>query len=73
VALVNPHITELQSDVLLLGGEKSARALHLGLDALSRRLPNAKRLELKGTGHVAADNGGVPHDVARVLGEFFAD
>jgi pimeloyl-ACP methyl ester carboxylesterase len=73
VELVNPRIAELRSEVLLLGGEKSAHPLRLGLDALSRRLPNAKRHELKGTGHVAADNRGVPQQVARLLEDFFAD
>lgn len=73
VTLVNPRIDELRSAVLLLGGEKSAHTLRSGLDALSGRLPNAKRLELKGTGHVAADNRGVPQDVAHLLEEFFAN
>lgn len=73
MALVNPRIAEVRSEVLLLGGEKSARPLGAGLDALSRRLPNTKRIELKGTGHVAADNRGVPQEVARLLEDFFAD
>ncbi|WP_164478705.1 alpha/beta fold hydrolase [Mycolicibacterium stellerae] len=72
VTLVNPRIGELRSEVLLLGGEKSAHPLRLGLEALARRLPNAGRVELKGTGHTAADNRGVPHRVARLLGDFFA-
>lgn len=73
VALVNPRIEELRADVLLLGGQKSAHHLHLGLDALSKRLPNAKRVELKKTGHIAADNRGVPQQVARLLEDFWAD
>ena len=73
VALINPRIEELRSQVLLLGGEKSARQLHLGLDALSRRLPDAERIELRGVGHIAADNRGAPQQVARLLEEFWAD
>lgn len=73
VALVNPRIEELRADVLLLGGEKSAHQLHLGLDALSKRLPNAERVELKKIGHIAADNRGAPQHVARLLEKFWAD
>ncbi|QLL07547.1 alpha/beta fold hydrolase [Mycobacterium vicinigordonae] len=73
VTLVNPRIDELRARVLLLGGEKSAQALHLGLDALMRRLPDAKRVELKKIGHVAADNRGKPQQVARLLEDFWAD
>jgi pimeloyl-ACP methyl ester carboxylesterase len=71
-ALVNPRIAELSSEVLLLGGERSAHSLGLGLDALSRCLPNAERVELKGVGHIAADNRGDPEQVARLLADFFA-
>lgn len=71
VELVNPRIEELRAQVLLLGGEKSAHQLHLGLDALSRRLPDAKRIELKGVGHIAADNRGKPQQVAKVLADFW--
>lgn len=73
VALVNPRIDELRAQVLLLGGQKSAYQLHLGLDALNSRLSNAKRVELKRTGHIAADNRGVPQQVARLLDDFWAD
>ncbi|WP_236979540.1 MULTISPECIES: alpha/beta fold hydrolase [Mycobacterium] len=73
VELVNPRIEELRAQVLLLGGEKSAIALHRGLDALMRRLPEARRVELKGIGHIAADNRGKPRQVAELLEEFWAD
>ncbi len=73
VALVNPRIEELRSQVLLLGGEKSAHQLRLGLDALSRRLPDAERVELQGVGHIAADNRGAPQRVARLLEDFWTD
>src|SRR5262249_8157137 len=48
----------MRPQVLLLGGSKSARFLRDALDALHAVLPEAKRVELKGLGHVAADNGG---------------
>lgn len=73
VEKVNPRIEELRCEVLLLGGARSAHQLHLGLDALSRRLPNAKRIELKRVGHIAADNRGSPRRVARLLEDFWAD
>ncbi len=71
VELVNPRLSELRSDVLLVGGEKSADALHRVLDAVEKQLPSVKRVELKGVGHIAADNRGAPHKVARLLGDFF--
>ncbi|MDQ2625921.1 MAG: alpha/beta hydrolase [Actinomycetota bacterium] len=73
IAMVNPRIGELASQVLLLGGEQSADALRRGLDAIAERLPSAGRIEFDGVGHIAADNGGVPGRVARVLDEFFRD
>ncbi len=72
IRMVNPRISELRSDVLLLGGEKSADALRLGLESLAKRLPSAKRVELEGVGHIAADNRGAPDKVARLLDEFFS-
>jgi pimeloyl-ACP methyl ester carboxylesterase len=72
ITLVNPRIGELRSETMLLGGQKSTRALGLGLDALSARLPEARRVELKGAGHIAADNRGVPQQVAPILEDFFA-
>lgn len=72
VTMVNPRIPELRSDVLLVGGQKSALALHSALDSLAKRLPSAKRVELDGVGHIAADNRGAPDKVARILEDFFA-
>ena len=71
ITMVNPRISELRSDVLLLSGEKSPAALHLALDAIAKRLPNAQRVELEGVGHIAADNRGAPGEVARLLEDFF--
>ncbi|MEZ0362359.1 alpha/beta fold hydrolase [Mycobacterium sp. pUA109] len=71
IALVNPRIAELGSDVLLVGGAKSAEALRRGLDSIAARLPSAQRVELAGVGHIAADNRGTPDKVARLLDEFF--
>ena len=70
--MVNPRISELHSDVLLLGGDKTAHHHRLALDALAKRLPDATRVELNGIGHLAADNRGQPEEVARVVGDFFA-
>jgi pimeloyl-ACP methyl ester carboxylesterase len=62
----------LGCDVLLLGGSRSARNLTATLDGLSRVLPGAKRVVLRGTGHTAADNSGHPDRVAAQLRAFFA-
>jgi pimeloyl-ACP methyl ester carboxylesterase len=61
----------MRSEVLLLGGNRSARSLRVALDDLAGRLPNAKRVELTGIGHLAADNHGRPLEVAEILSEFF--
>lgn len=61
----------LRCEVLLLGGNRSARLLRVGLDALAARLPRAKRVQLKRIGHLAADNVGRPDEVARLLRTFF--
>lgn len=71
ITMVNPRIAEVRCDVLLLGGQKSADALRSGLDSLTQRLPNARRVELEGVGHIAADNRGAPRKVAPLLAEFF--
>jgi pimeloyl-ACP methyl ester carboxylesterase len=62
----------IRSDVLLLGGNRSAPALRPALDALAALLPAARRVELDGIGHLAADNQGRPLEVARHLRSFFA-
>jgi pimeloyl-ACP methyl ester carboxylesterase len=62
----------VRARVLLLGGEKSAPYLRRALDALGRVLPGAERVELRGIGHLAADNGGAPERVAAKLAAFFA-
>ncbi|WP_448954291.1 alpha/beta fold hydrolase [Labrys neptuniae] len=58
--------------VLLMGGENSNPYLPMALDALQRELPQAERVELKGVGHIAADNVGKPGLVASELRRFFA-
>ena len=70
IAMVNPRLSELRSDLLLLGGEKSPQALRQALNSIAKRLPSAKRVELKGVGHIAADNRGAPDKVARLLDQF---
>jgi pimeloyl-ACP methyl ester carboxylesterase len=53
----------IDKPVLLLGGERSPRYLHLALDALTNALPHGTRVELPGVGHGVlgpADQGGKP-------------
>jgi pimeloyl-ACP methyl ester carboxylesterase len=61
----------VRADVLLLGGARSARDLRVGLAALARRLPRAKRVILPSVGHTAAHDEGRPELVARELRAFF--
>ena len=63
----------LKAEVLLLGGSKSQKFLRMALDRLSAALPNAKRVEFKGLGHIAASNGGKPGIVAHELRSFFKE
>jgi len=62
----------LSTKTLLLGGDRSQGYLTAALDALVKLLPNATRVEFKGTGHIAADNVGDPARVAVELRRFFA-
>lgn len=62
---------DVSAAVLLLGGSRSPRYLKDALDALQAALPQAQRLELRGMGHHAADNGGRPERVAEALASFF--
>jgi len=62
----------LSTETLLLGGDRSQGYLTAALDALVKILPNATRVELKGAGHIAADNEGDPARVAAELRRFFA-
>jgi pimeloyl-ACP methyl ester carboxylesterase len=64
---------DIKSDILFLGGRKSQSFLKEILDTLSSILPQAKRTELTGLGHTAADNGGKPEVVAKELRTFFRD
>ena len=62
------HLTK---DILLLGGQKSKLYLKDALDKLNSVLPQAKRIEFQGLGHIAADNSGKPDIVAKELRSFF--
>lgn len=62
----------LSCEILLLGGSRSARSLTASLDGLSRVLPHARRVVLRGAGHTAADNSGQPGRVAAELIPFFS-
>lgn len=63
----------ISAEVLLLGGDKSLAYLKLALDRLETVLPQVRRVEFNGVGHLAADNGGQPERVARELRKFFND
>lgn len=65
------RFSSVQSEVLLLGGEKSPRYLKVTLDRLSTVLPNARRVTISGVGHEAATNAGKPELVAVELRRFF--
>ena len=62
---------EVNADVLLLGGEKSAAYLRRALDALAAALPDARRVTLRNAGHLAAENRGRPERVAVELRNFW--
>jgi pimeloyl-ACP methyl ester carboxylesterase len=64
---------DLRKKTLLMGGANSAPFLKTALDALEKALPDATRVELPRTGHLAADNNGKPELVAAELRRFFAD
>jgi pimeloyl-ACP methyl ester carboxylesterase len=61
----------LRAEVLLIGGSRSADYLPIALAALAHVLPKARRVELSGLGHLAADNTGKPERVASELRGFF--
>jgi hypothetical protein len=61
----------VRSDVLLLGGAKSAQYLKAALDGLSAVLPHARRVTLPGVGHTAAADTDAPGLVAAELRSFF--
>jgi pimeloyl-ACP methyl ester carboxylesterase len=63
---------DIRVETLLLGGARSAVYLTTALDALSTVLPNCKRIELPGLGHIAADNSGEPARVAKELRRYFS-
>ncbi len=71
---------EMSLDVLLLGGSVSPDFLKSALDTLDGILPQARRVEFPGLGHVAAWNydpqrnpGGDPKPVAQELVGFFTE
>jgi pimeloyl-ACP methyl ester carboxylesterase len=69
----------IQQPVLLLGGNRSPRFLKVGLAALERVLPHARRVELAGLDHggssdlSAMNRRGDPARVAAELRRFFAE
>jgi len=61
----------LPARVLLLGGDKSPRYLHVALDNLERTLPHAERATFPKLGHDGPEDDGAPELVARELRRFF--
>ncbi|HEY9256711.1 alpha/beta hydrolase [Chitinophaga sp.] len=61
----------INAEILLMGGTKSQQFLKRSLDALEVALPVARRVILKGLGHIAADNDDHPEKVASELITFF--
>jgi pimeloyl-ACP methyl ester carboxylesterase len=62
----------INTEVLLLGGSKSASYLKSALNSLNNILLHVKRIEFPGLDHLAADNNGKPERVAAELRRFFA-
>jgi pimeloyl-ACP methyl ester carboxylesterase len=62
---------DVHSEVLLMGGTRSAPYLPIALDALAGILPNVRRVTFSGLGHLAADDIGEPERVAHELRRFF--
>lgn len=62
---------EIKAEMLLMGGTKSQRYFKLALDKLNNVLPQVKRLEFHGLGHIAADNDNSPEKIAKALSIFF--
>ncbi len=61
----------LTAKVLLLQGSKSKYFLKQPLDKLAEVINHTQRVEFKKQGHLAADNGGDPIQVAEILKSFF--
>jgi pimeloyl-ACP methyl ester carboxylesterase len=65
------RLADLRCELLLVGGSKSAAFMGPPMDALAKMHPRARRVEIRGEGHVAADNHGAPAKVAAILRAFF--
>jgi pimeloyl-ACP methyl ester carboxylesterase len=63
---------DLQTETLLLGGSRSKAYLTAALSALGEVLPNSRRIEFSGLGHIAADDSGAPIRVADELRRYFS-
>jgi len=65
--------SNIQADVLLLGGSKSQKYLKLTLDQLQALIPHAKLVVFEKLGHLAADNSESPQKIANELLNFFKE
>src|SRR5258708_16175521 len=61
----------LDTEVFLLGGEKSPAFLRDALDALENTLPHARRIEFKGLDHGGPDEA-APERIGKELRGFFS-
>jgi pimeloyl-ACP methyl ester carboxylesterase len=66
------ELRSISAQVLLLNGGRSPAYLKRILDAVHVALPGAARVEMRGLGHMSADNGGKPERIAQELLRFFA-
>jgi pimeloyl-ACP methyl ester carboxylesterase len=71
-SLLIENFAAIPSDVLLLGGARSARDLRVSLRELARRMPRARLVVLDKVGHTAALDEDQPELVAQQLRAFFA-
>lgn len=64
--------SEMRAEVLLMGGQKSPAFLRGILDALEETLPRCRRVEFRGVGHSAPQDGAAPERVGEGLRAFFS-
>ncbi|MFC5331240.1 alpha/beta fold hydrolase [Brachybacterium fresconis] len=66
-----PAVPTINARTLLMSGDRAAESLIAALNVLERELPNARRIQLQGVGHLSAANGGNPQRIASTLKAFF--
>lgn len=66
-------LSGMKAQVLLLGGRSSPAYFKRISSAVHASIPGSRHVELRGLGHMSADNGGQPLRVAQELLRFFAE